>query len=138
MQEVKAADKIKVLAVIDLSDSNNEAEETEIPSKTSNVNVKPVTNALTNISTDLEPYLCKICKKSFKKIDSIRQHKRDKHQHEILAFKCEHCPFSSGSEMSLIEHRRTVHRDKVLKCQICNKFFLIERSLEQHMRDKHF
>ena len=78
VQEVKAADKIKVLAVIDLIDSNNEPEETKIPSKSLNLNFKPVKTVSTNVCTDLKPYKCIKCNKSFKTNDSLSQHRRDK------------------------------------------------------------
>ena len=53
MQEVQAADKIKVFAEIELNESYSEDDETKIVSKTSNPIFEPGENAAANVHLDL-------------------------------------------------------------------------------------
>ena len=93
VQEVKAADKKKVLAEIELNESDSENMETEILSKTSKLGNKSSTaysnpNIETRESAVLIPFKCVDCFDSFSDKQEFRRHMANKHQ---KTFECHYC-----------------------------------------------
>ena len=93
VQEVKAADKIKVLAEIELDDSDSENMETGINTKTSKLGNKSSTaysnpNIKTRESAALIPFKCVDCFDSFSDKQDFRRHMANKHQ---KTFECHYC-----------------------------------------------
>lgn len=78
-----------------------------------------------------EPFRCHICRKSFKKKESLRHHLK---RHDSLP--CKVCGEICKGREALVQHRKTVHRvvkkAAPLICELCGKSYATVSSLCTH------
>lgn len=76
---------------------------------------------------------CFICKKNFKKRQSLKQH-MDVHN-EIRKYKCQQCSFAAKSSCYLRQHTRFVHEKQkhIYVCKICSISFQYKYIYDKHM-----
>ena len=133
MQEVKAADKIKILDEIELNESDSE--ENDIVSKSSSINSTSGKSTARNFHLDMNSYKCKECNKSFQNNMKFRQHMEGAHK-KLKLFKCNDCEGSFSSEEKFAKHMAK-HQSLPFKCKYCTRSFGYQWGLKYHVTKKH-
>ena len=77
-----------------------------------------------------KPYGCPSCEKSFKRIDTVKEHERNKHGDSWYACSC--CNLEFGYLHLLKAHERSAHGDNVVTCKTCSKKFSTVNHLQRH------
>uniref|UniRef100_A0A8C5Q536 Uncharacterized protein n=2 Tax=Leptobrachium leishanense TaxID=445787 RepID=A0A8C5Q536_9ANUR len=83
-------------------------------------------------ATELRPYKCSECDKSFTVKSNLIKHHRI-HTGE-RPYKCAHCSKSFSRNSHLITHQRTHTGERPYKCNECDKSFIQNSVLIQHQR----
>lgn len=80
------------------------------------------------------PFACNLCEMKFISLDRLRRHELT----HTDRFKCSRdgCTRAFSSHQGLKHHILTFH-DRVLNCDICNKFFQSPRLVKEHRIKKH-
>lgn len=80
------------------------------------------------------PFACKLCEMKFISLDRLKRHELT----HTDRFKClrDGCTRAFSSHQGLKHHISTFH-DRVLNCDICNKFFQSPRLVKEHRIKKH-
>ncbi|XP_063697636.1 zinc finger protein 234-like [Culicoides brevitarsis] len=85
------------------------------------------------IHTGVKPFPCEFCPKRFTTSSSLRDHLKT-HTGE-KNWKCQQCPKAYARSSDLKVHFKTAHTTiRPYTCLICNKGFVIQRVLNEHMR----
>lgn len=81
------------------------------------------------------PFACSLCEMRFISLDRLRRHELT---HVSDRYKCtrEGCTRAFASYQGLKHHIATFH-DRVLNCDICNKFFQLPRLVKEHRIRNH-
>eukprot|EP00128_Syssomonas_multiformis_P011534 Colp12_sorted_trinity150504_noHs@1619 len=77
-------------------------------------------------------YLCRVCKKAFKRRDQLASHMRS-HTGE-RPYRCETCRRSFRNNSDLVAHERIHTGERPYQCTTCDKRFMRRRNLAIHMR----
>ena len=137
VQEVKKADKIKVLAEIELNESDIEEEEPKLRAETSNANFEFGKNTAINVHIDLKSYKCTECNKSFQKNESLEQHMEGAHL-KFKLLQCNDCEDFFRTKKNFEKHMVDVHPNiQPFECNICKASFSIKKHFNKHMARRH-
>ncbi|XP_061389907.1 zinc finger protein 91-like [Musca vetustissima] len=88
--------------------------------------------------TDLRPFQCEFCEKSFKRKDILQKHLRDVHRDPATnCYHCDLCSLQFKMQRNIKRHMLT-HTDlRPFECQLCEKTFKRKDNLQKHLRDVH-
>ena len=136
VQEVKAAEKIKVLAAIELKKSRSEEGGTDFLSKTTITSSTSGKNTAASIDKDINSYKCNECNKSFQNDNKFRQHMEGVH-HKLNLFQCNNCEDSFSSKKKFAKHMATVHQSLPFKCEYCTYSYGDSGFLNLHLIKRH-
>ena len=79
-----------------------------------------------------QSFKCNTCKKEFKTLFELNEHKL-KVRHDVnQPFKCDICKNAFSTKYILNRHLKKIHPDKTYPCKMCNNVFTSQASLEQH------
>ena len=104
-------------------------------------------NRLKSCESDLEPELepttskrkprheCVECKKSYSRIDTLKEHRRIVHGHDW--YECTLCSYEFGKLEFLKKHEREEHGDDLVTCDVCGEKFSAPRHLHRHQATTH-
>ncbi|XP_060078751.1 zinc finger protein 69-like [Ylistrum balloti] len=82
-----------------------------------------------------ETVKCKVCKKMYKNIQSLRNHTLAVHGVKGQPHLCHHCPAKFKWAMTLKQHIEEIHEGKMnIICKVCNKKFARKSQLTRHER----
>ncbi|XP_022185281.2 zinc finger protein 43 [Nilaparvata lugens] len=91
--------------------------------------------------SNIRPFVCEICSRTFKRSDHLREHQLNKHQigkSKHSDFKCDICNRYFTTETYLIRHKRLHSTGMSYECRVCKGRFPTEHSLKMHQtRMKH-
>ena len=87
----------------------------------------------TQAEVEVEDLPCKYCGKSFKTEERWTQHMAEKHPSEKNIFSCPYCTEPFNRYIRYIDHL-SEHKDKVIKCKVCNKVCKTLTELGKHKR----
>lgn len=89
----------------------------------------------THRPTNERPFACRLCEMKFISLDRLRKHELTHTERYKCSF--EECSQAFWSYQGLKRHKNMVH-DRILNCDICNKFFQLPRLVQEHRINKHF
>ena len=87
------------------------------------------------VHTDLKPYICHLCDKSFGDSGNLKRHIRTKHLK--LRIQCPDCNRSCFDKGDLSRHRKEKHSESPLICKFCGIDFHSTSGLTFHVNSKH-
>ena len=80
---------------------------------------------------------CGVCKKVYRKVESLKSHMQQRHSSEKPSFVCEVCKEAFECKTGLDRHFRK-HKDELKYiCDICMKVFRSKKILGNHKKSKH-
>lgn len=81
--------------------------------------------------SNIRPYKCLVCEKTFKRLSELNSHMQI---HSGVKYTCETCNFTTMNKISLRTHNRRIHqRDLRYHCEHCNKGFMSNYDLQDHV-----
>lgn len=82
------------------------------------------------IHINMTPFKCNLCTKAFTSLDVLKKHKMTSH---LKIFRCDQCPYKVQVKYYMENHIE--NHIKPLKCKKCNKTFIFDRDLINHLKD---
>ena len=83
---------------------------------------------------------CNLCEKTFESTTNLKIHEQTVHDHNIH-FSCRYCAESKtfSKQRALQSHYKSFHKEKFyLSCNHCEKSFMMQRTLDKHMKSSHY
>ena len=96
--------------------SDNKKEESEIVNNSNNVF-----------------YQCNDCEKDFSTSHGLEVHVRRSHSSEVRPYSCDLCSKTFGHALSLVQHRTTHTQERCFECKTCGKTFKRSSTLSTHL-----
>ncbi|XP_052898819.1 uncharacterized protein LOC128305424 [Anopheles moucheti] len=84
-------------------------------------------------TTRYEPHECQLCGERFLDETTIKQHIQERHQHELTATSCAICGKRCKSQTTLMKHAWDHSRERAHSCSQCGKTFHHMTRLKRHM-----
>ena len=91
-----------------------------------------------SIHEKIKNHKCSECQKSFTRKDQLSVHFKTYHKNE-RPYECTVCDKGFVSMYNMKLHQKTMHTDKpkTLKCDLCSKYFSLEKQLKTHIKGVH-
>lgn len=80
-----------------------------------------------------DTYKCNDCEKCFSTSHGLEVHVRRTHSSELKPYPCDLCPKSFGHSLSLAQHRTTHTQERCFQCKTCGKCFKRSSTLSTHL-----
>lgn len=78
-------------------------------------------------------YKCDQCEKDFSTPHGLEVHVRRTHSSELRPYSCDLCPKTFGHALSLSQHRATHTQERCFQCPTCGKSFKRSSTLSTHL-----
>jgi uncharacterized Zn-finger protein len=78
-------------------------------------------------------YKCNQCEKDFSTSHGLEVHVRRTHSSELRPYSCEFCSKTFGHALSLAQHRTTHTQERCFQCKTCGKSFKRSSTLSTHL-----
>ena len=84
-------------------------------------------------------FSCHLCDYQCKQKANLKQHKRNKHNIDIIWYKCDICDYQCKQSSALKKHKQYIHDIDVkwIKCDLCDYQCKENYSLKVHKQNKH-
>lgn len=80
-----------------------------------------------------DAYKCNECGKYFSTSHGLEVHVRRTHASDLKPYACDLCPKSFGHSLSLAQHRTTHTQERCFQCKTCGKCFKRSSTLSTHL-----
>lgn len=80
-----------------------------------------------------DSYKCNDCEKYFTTSHGLEVHVRRTHSSDLKPFSCDLCPKTFGHSLSLAQHRTTHTQERCFQCKTCGKCFKRSSTLSTHL-----
>lgn len=80
-----------------------------------------------------DTYKCNDCDKYFSTSHGLEVHVRRTHSSELKPYSCDLCPKTFGHSLSLAQHRTTHTQERCFQCKTCGKCFKRSSTLSTHL-----
>jgi uncharacterized Zn-finger protein len=80
-----------------------------------------------------DSYKCNDCEKYFSTSHGLEVHVRRTHSSDLKPYSCDLCPKTFGHSLSLAQHRTTHTQERCFQCKTCGKCFKRSSTLSTHL-----